>query len=198
MSGEAGALSGSTVGAIGSIYSGQSTANALEVQARENDQNAKLAREQGDYNSMRAGMLAAQHIGGMKAGFGANGVESTSGSVLATLNASAMNAEMDVQNIQKGAAVKAINFENEASMERLGAGNAKTASYFNAFSQMTLGSGKAFGEAPSGGSGGVGGGTAADDVSLDEGGDAATGSEAGAGEAAGGSSVASEEALAFV
>lgn len=199
MASEAAGISGGTIGALGDLYSGQSTSSALNSQAQQNLENAQLAREQGEYNSMRAGMMAAQHVGGIKAAYGANGVESTSGSVLSVLNGSAMNAEMDVQNIKKGAEVRAINFENEASMEKLGASNAVTSSYLNALSSITMGSAKAFGQAPS-----SAGDEGADEGELDSGdsgaADGADGADGGTAEAGAGevsSAGGMEEAVSF-
>lgn len=147
---------GGVISGIGSLYSGRATQNALDAQADINDENAQLDIQQGDYNAMRQGMVVSQKLGAMKAAYGANGVSSNSGSVLDVLQQSATNGEMDTQNILHGAAIKAVNYQNEASMERLGASNAVTASYINAFSSVAGGTASAFGQQSSsnGGNGG--------------------------------------------
>lgn len=197
MSSEAAGVSGSAIGSVGDLYTGNAQATALQTQATQNQRNAQLALEQGQYDSMRVGMQVAQKVGAIHANYGASGVESTSGSVLDVLNASAINGEMDTQNILKGAQVKAINFENEASMENLGAQNAKTASYFNALSSLTMGSGKAFGQAPSSTTNDAT--DSADETGAEDGTDsgaADTGVTSSAGEGAV-SDASGEEALAF-
>lgn len=137
---------GTVISALGSIYSGQATSNALNTQATQADQNAQLATEQGQYNSMRIGMQVQSHLGQISAGYGASGVSAGSGSVLNVLMASTMAGEMDKQNAINSANVHAINYENEASIERVGAGNAVTASYLNALSGALTGGAKVFGD----------------------------------------------------
>lgn len=137
---------GGLTSAAGSYYTGQSTANALDAQAQLNTENAQLATEQGQFDAMRQGMIASQKLGAMRANYGASGVESTSGSVMDVMQSSAMNAEMDTANILHGAQVKAINYANEANMEKLGANNAVNASYLNMFASVVGGGAGAFGQ----------------------------------------------------
>lgn len=140
---------GGITSAAGAYYTGQSTAASLDAQAQLNTENAQLATEQGQYDAMRQGMVASQKLGAMRAAYGASGISSTSGSFMDVMQSSAVNAEMDNQNIIHGAAVKAINYENEASMEKLGASNAVTASYLNMFASIAGGSAGTFGSSSS-------------------------------------------------
>ena len=185
---DAAGVSGSTIGAIGDIYSGNSKASALNTQATLNQENAQLATEQGQFNAMRVGMTAAQKMGTASAAYGASGVAANSGSVLDVLNTGAINSEMDVQNTLHGAAVKATAYENDASMEQLGASQAQTAGYLNALSSITMGAGNAFGESSS---------TASDAAESDGEGDEADGaSDEAGGEDAAVSGSADDAALA--
>lgn len=143
-------LAGGIFGAAGALYSGAATSNSLGAQAQLNEENAQLALQAGQYNSMRQQMAVTARLGSMRAAFGGAGVASNSGSVLAVLQASATNGEMDVQNILHGAQVKAINYQNEASMEKLGASNSANASYLNAFASIVGGGASTFGQRSSG------------------------------------------------
>ena len=147
-------IAGGGIGVLGALYSGEATAESLNAQANINDENAQVAIQQGNYDSYRQGLKVSSALGSMRAAYGGNGISASSGSALAVIQSSVMNGEMDRQNIIHGAAIKAISFQNEAAMERAGATNATTASYFNALS-AGIGSGaKAFGSTASGGSNG--------------------------------------------
>lgn len=142
-------IAGGALSAVGDIYQGESTAASLDAQAQLNQENSALALQQGAFDSYRQGLQVSSRLGSIKAGFGANGIASTSGSVLDVMQASAAKGAMDVENIYHGAQVRAINYQNEASMEQLGANNALNASYLNAIG-VAVGSGaKAFGSSSS-------------------------------------------------
>ena len=128
----AGMAVGAAMGMIGSLMQGQAQASALERQADLNIQNAAEAKAQGAFNANRSQMTAGKRIGDIMAGYGASGVTATSGSVQEILRSSTANAEMDRLNILHGADLKAIQYENQASMERAGAGSARSGSIFGA------------------------------------------------------------------
>ena len=121
------------VQAVGSLIAGQAESNSLNAQADLQIKNAAEAEAQGKFNAMKSGLSWDAKIGSMKADIGASGVSTTSGSAAAILGAAASNAEMDRLNILHGADLKAIQFENEASMERLGAKSAVLGGMFKAF-----------------------------------------------------------------
>lgn len=147
---------GGIVGAYGSIYGGQQTADTLEYQAKIQSHNASEATMAASLNADKQDMVAAKVIGGTRAGYAAAGVDASSGSVMSVIAASAANAELDKQNILHGGELRAVNYENQASMDRLGASRAIQASYINAFSSL-LGGGasalKSFGGGSKGGGG---------------------------------------------
>lgn len=128
----AGLAIGSGLQAIGALQQGQSTANSLDAQANLQIQNAAEAEAAGHFNAMRSTLNSNQKIGTITANYGASGVTSASGSVQSVLTASASNAEMDRLNILHGADLQAIQYENQASMERRGAQSAITGSIFSA------------------------------------------------------------------
>lgn len=148
-------LAASAASALGSITQGQMTSGALNAQAQVQQQNAQEAEVQGQFNATKQSLNSAEKIGSITAAFGASGVSSQSGSVQNVLAASASNAELDRLNILHGADVRAINYTNQASMDKLGASSALQGSYFSALGSLTKGAAGALGNSisasPSGG-----------------------------------------------
>jgi len=129
---------GDFISSLGALYSGQSEAAALNAQSTIQAQNASLDLAASRTNAARSQILSGQRIGAIQAAAGASGV-TQSGSVLSILAASTMNAEMDRQNILFGGQVKAIQAENQSSMDQFGAQSALTGSYFKAAGGMYQG-----------------------------------------------------------
>lgn len=140
----AGMLIAGGIAAAGNIMQGQATSNALNAQAALQIQNASEAEAQGQYDANKSSLESATKIGAITAGYGASGVTTTSGSALNVLGASAANAELDRLNILHGADVKAINYENQASMEKVGAQSAQIGSFFGAAGSIGAGATKAY------------------------------------------------------
>lgn len=132
----AGQIAGKGVMAYGQLLAGQATSDSLNAQADLQIQNAQEALAQGKFNAQRSQIQSGQKIGAEVAGYGASGVRSSSGSVMNVLAAATSNAEMDRLNILHGADIKAISYENAASMERTQAHNAKIGSYFGAVGSL--------------------------------------------------------------
>lgn len=114
---------------IGSIIQGNMQGDALDFQAGVNATNAQEAREQGAYNASRSQLLANKRIGAMRAGYGAAGISANSASASAVLMSSAANAELDRLNILHQADIKAVNFDNQAMLDRQGAENSRKGGY---------------------------------------------------------------------
>lgn len=138
-------VAGGVLGAYGAYEQGQMESESLTQQSNSNLNNAELSLEQGTYNANRQGLQAAQKIGASKANYAASGVMTNSGSALDVLQSSAINSEMDKQNILHGADIKAISYENQASIDQFGAASAIQGSYFNALTSLAGGGAKAFG-----------------------------------------------------
>jgi hypothetical protein len=83
------------------------------------------------------------------------------------VQASHMNSELDRMNILHGADIRAINYQNQASMDRYGGENAKLGGYWKALGALTMGavnvasSGTAAAPPGGGGEGAATAGTAA-------------------------------------
>lgn len=129
------------VQALGALSSGESQSEALGYSADVASNNATLALQAGDMNARRQQMLSSQKIGAERAGYGASGIDSGSGSALDVLGSSAMNGELDKLNILHGAQVQAINFENQAAIDRSQADSAKNAGLFGAAGALAGGVG---------------------------------------------------------
>lgn len=141
---------GGVAGAWGAQVQGQQEANSLEYQATIQKRNAQEALMAAKFNADRLSLSANKMMGAASAGYGAGGVDSSSGSVLSVLAASSANAELDRLNILHGGEMRAVNYENQASIDDLGAKHAIDASYFNSFSAL-LGSGSKIGSEIGGG-----------------------------------------------
>lgn len=146
------ALAGPAMQAYGSYLSGQAQGDALDYQAQNATNNAEIAKQQGDFNAARTMLFANQKIGNEVAGYAASGVDTSSGSALAVIQASHANAELDRLSILHGADIKAINFENQASIDKIAGANTRVASNWgvaggaigagaNAYSQSSRGPG---------------------------------------------------------
>lgn len=145
MASEASGVSGSLTGAVGALVQGQAQANALDRAAQIERNNANLDIQTGEANAAISALRANKKIGSIVAGYGASGVSADSGSALAVLAASTANAELDRQNIIHGSKVRAINYENQAVMDEVGAKSALQGSYMNALSSVMMGGSKVFG-----------------------------------------------------
>ena len=138
-------MAGGGLQAIGDISQGQTTSSVLNQQANIQMQNAANAKAAAALNANRQSIMAQKTLGGIQANFGASGVEGNSGSVLDVVAASASNAELDRQNILYGGEIKAINSENQASMDRFEASQAVSAGYLNAVAGVLTAGGKLYG-----------------------------------------------------
>jgi hypothetical protein len=122
---------GDLLSTFGSLYAGAMESATLTAQSNIQNQNAQLDIEAGASNAARSQIISGQKIGAIQGAAAASGV-TQSGSVLSIMAASSMNAEMDRQNVLYGEQVKAVQEENQASMDAYGAQSAQQGSYFKA------------------------------------------------------------------
>lgn len=118
---------GGLTSAYGSEMAGTNQYNLLNRQAGLQRTYALQALQAGNYNSYRQSILANKSIGATAAGFGAAGVDQSSGSVAAVIGASHANAELDRQNLVYGSEIRAWNAQNQAAMDEASASSAKNA-----------------------------------------------------------------------
>ena len=132
-------IAGAGLSAYGAIQQGQMTSDTLNNQATNLQAQANEAEQKGQYDAMREQLVSGQRIGTSIAAYGASGVAANSGSALSVIQASHQNAELDRLNILHGADIRAINYQNQASMDRYGAQSAKLGSYWQALGDLSLG-----------------------------------------------------------
>lgn len=131
---------GGIVSSAGALLKGQTTANSLNAQAQIQEQQAAESKQAAQYNVFRSQLNASMAQGRASAAYGAAGVSSSSESAQAVLMAGAQNAELDRQNILHEADYRAINYENQASLDRIGADSSLEGSYFSAMGSALGGS----------------------------------------------------------
>lgn len=171
-------LAGAGISAIGDVQQGKLTSDTLNNQADNLMAQGQEAEAKGKYDAMREQIVSGQKIGTSVASYGAAGVAANSGSVLDVVGASHENAELDRLNILHGADIRAINYQNQASMDRFGGAAALQGSYWKALGALTLGAVKV-GEAGSGATSSGGGGEGAGDDEEAAGGATMAGSDTG-------------------
>jgi hypothetical protein len=132
-------IAGAGLSAYGSIQQGQMTSDTLNTQAKNLTAQAAEAESKGQYDAMREQVVSGQKIGSSIAAYGASGVAGNSGSALDVVQASHQNAELDRQNILHGADIRAINYQNQASMDKYGGQSALLGSYWSALGAMSMG-----------------------------------------------------------
>lgn len=130
------ALVSGGVKAFGSILGGEGNAQAAEYNAAIARQNAAIAREQGVAAADAQWRNAERTIGAMKASFGASGIQSDNGSPLEAIMDSARMATLDNLTTKYNYELKAVGFENQATLEGMKAKTSRTSGVLNAFASM--------------------------------------------------------------
>lgn len=125
---------GGIVRIFGSLAQGESTARSYEYNADIASRNAIIAGQQGDAAAEAQQRDSRRAIGAMVASYGASGVQTDSGSPLEVLGDSARMAELDRLTILNNYKLKGQGFSQQASLAKMGAKSARTASYFEAAS----------------------------------------------------------------
>ncbi len=143
MSSGGGAMAGGFFGAVGSLMSANEKSDAYQKQAEDLTRNAAISRKVGEFNVTRQQIIANRKIGGISADYAASGVASDSGSVLAVLQASHANSELDRLSILHGAELRSSMMEERAQTDRNAADKAIQIGYINAVSSMFGGSARA-------------------------------------------------------
>lgn len=123
---------------VGSLMKGKADSDALGAQADQADMNARMSVEQAQYNAQKQMVMAGKKIGSATAAYSASGIDTNYGSAEEVLRSSAMNAEMDRQNILHGGAIRAALYHSQADMDRQGANNTMLGSIFSAGGQAAM------------------------------------------------------------
>jgi hypothetical protein len=141
---------GGVVGAIGSIFGGQSQQKMFNYQAALAQQNAQIAKQNADYaiqqgeqQAQSYGMQAAQRQGQIKVAQAASGLDINSGSAARVQAGQKLVTSMDLDQIRSNAAKTAYNydvqantFENQSSLDVMAGSNAAAAGEIGATSTL--------------------------------------------------------------
>lgn len=137
-------LLGTALKVAGTIKQAQGASNAAKYNAAVNDANAALALQQGEQLALQTARIGSRTLGSMRAGYGASGVRTDTGSPLDALAASAGQAQLDVENVRYNALLKSRGLSNSADLDRARAANASRTGLYSAAGQALLGGGKAY------------------------------------------------------
>lgn len=140
---------GAGISAFGALQQGKMTSDSLNNQANNLQAQSDEAEQKGKFDAMREQMIATQRIGTSEAAYGASGVSANSGSVIDVIQASHQNAELDRLNILHGADIRALNYQNQAAMDRYAAKSAIQGSQWQALGAITGGAIKVAGNSQS-------------------------------------------------
>lgn len=117
---------------------GDAEAAAAKFNADASRRNAGIARQQASQDAEAKRRDNVQKLGSIRAGYGAAGV-TLEGSPLDVLEASARNAELDVQTIKYKGELRAIGYEDTATLEDFSGATAKEAASDKASSILMSG-----------------------------------------------------------
>jgi hypothetical protein len=131
---------GAVISAVGALSQAQAASSAAKFNAKVAEQNAISSRQQGAAAQEAQRRTSEKQLGSMSAAYSASGV-SMEGSPLDVLSESAGVAERDAQTIRYNYELKALGYENTASLEKASAKNAKTQGMFSAASSLMKGMG---------------------------------------------------------
>jgi len=119
--------------AVSTVVSAASQSAAAEGQAQAADYNAKIAqrnaavaREQASRDEEQQRRDARKQLGLMRASYGASGI-TPEGSPLDVLEASAAEAELDAQNIRYKGELRAMGYNDEATLDKYSASTSRSA-----------------------------------------------------------------------
>lgn len=124
------------VGVVGAMQQGKAASQAAEYNAAVAERNAGVAHAQASAEIQAKAIEQARHFGNVRAQFGSSGIE-FSGSALDVFQDQLTSAEHDKQLIKYKGDMKALGFNDEATLARMNAKNSVTAGYIGAASAVT-------------------------------------------------------------
>jgi hypothetical protein len=128
----------------GTLMSSKAEENAAKYNARLSEQNAVIAEQQAAAEVARYKRETYRRVGDIRAGYAASGV-TMEGSPLDVLADSYAMATLDEENIKYQGRLEAMNYRNQASLDRAKAKNAKKAGYLSAAGQLLEGGTQTYG-----------------------------------------------------
>lgn len=131
------------ISAVGAVRSAQAQAGAANYNAQVAQQNAGIANAQGAAASEQQWRTAQQRIGASIAAFGGSGVQGATGSPTDVLANNVQNATLDNLTTQYNYKLRALGFNDQASLDQSQASNATTSGYLSAAGDVIGGASKA-------------------------------------------------------
>ena len=131
------------ISAIGAIKQGQAASAAAKFNAKVAEANAAAADQQGQAAAEAQWRDAQRRIGAMTAEYGASGVSSAEGSAAEALADSVRMATLDNLTTKYNYKVRSVGYRAEASLNKMNAKSARTASYFEVAGSLLRGVGSA-------------------------------------------------------
>ena len=132
------------VSAGGAIMGGIAQQDQANYQATVAKYDAQTANANASNDALTQFKQSQMQIGAMRAGYGASGVEQSSGSPLDVLQQSARDAELDRQTIIYKGKLRAWDFNEQAQLDKYQGQLAADSSYFGAASALLKGGASAY------------------------------------------------------
>jgi hypothetical protein len=132
------------VGAISAIQQGKSAKAAADYNARINEQNAGIARQEAADLARQQERENYLRLGAIHAAQGKSGGAAGEGSVLDVLGDTAAQGELERQNILYRGELKARGYTNTAALDRFEGSQAVSSSYMKAGTELLSGAASAY------------------------------------------------------
>jgi hypothetical protein len=120
------------VGTYAAVKQSQAASATADYNQKVATQNAAVAQQQGLQAQMQQRQDAARKIGLMEANYGANGIDPGSGTATDVINDSISQSTLDNLNIKYNYQLKALGYQNSATLDSSAASNDTTAGYLSA------------------------------------------------------------------
>tara|TARA_S200000501_G_scaffold224852_1_gene210775 strand:+ start:565 stop:1044 length:480 start_codon:yes stop_codon:yes gene_type:complete len=135
---------GTAVSAYGQYQAGKAQKRAYDYNAQIQEQNARIAQEQADYEARRQESRTRKMLAAQRVAYAGSGFTSNTGTALDTLRQTMSEGEMDKMAILYGGSVEAVNQRAQASLSRMQGKAAYKAGMYNAAGTLLAGGGQTY------------------------------------------------------
>lgn len=129
---------------VAAVQQGKAAQRAADFNAKVAQDNAMLARQQAQSKARQQDRVNRLRLGAIRAAHGASGGAAGEGSVLDVLGDTAMQGELEKQNILYAGRVQAAGYRNEASLSTAEGKSARAASTLKAGSALLSGASQGY------------------------------------------------------
>jgi hypothetical protein len=123
---------GAVVSTYAAIKQGQAASDAASYNAKQAQQNAQAVQQQGEQAAIAQRREMGLKLGSLSANAGASGIDPSTGSPLDALSSSIQQGTLDNLNLKYNYQMKALGYNNTATLDTMQASNDSTAGYLNA------------------------------------------------------------------